>query len=599
MKRDGKGASSSSNDDDEPGAADLRRGRSRLSASIDAAEEAADASSPIAMLPDELLMQILRLVARELPSDEEPYGQCRCRWPAALCSVNELRAVCKRFKSAMDAAGGPLALFESAWWGPGVERWLAGCPGGVHAFLADQAPRLTGLRDVAVGGGGQYSARFLAAIPSACWPSLSTLRIPCGFTGELDLRACSDALAAVPTAKLSLRSFEVNVGRMLHYDEEASALLGTIVRRCAPSLRSLNLTGIVLDGRWEDLFPVAGLRELGLGLPPRPVALGGLERSGAAATLETLVIQAGDPLSGPGGRDSAVALAALPALSSFINDTSHAGIVHLGWGSEWAVLPPLTPGSFPSLRSLTLRGPSTRSDWWAAALASPAGARLESLSLEKVNGAGRLVESLQASGRPHALHTLRLSGCPLPRADAARLLGFAAGLPALHTFTLFLTNRKEDADGVVQLPPAPEGSFPALRHLSLSAPSTPCGWWAAALASGSGARLESLKLGNVAEAWRALAALQAPGPPLALHRLSLSWCRLGSEEAPRLAGLLAACPALKRFFVRGCDELEKFLAGGGDAEAAGPRLLRELEARGVDVDVEGRKTHTDPPSPIC
>eukprot|EP00741_Cyanophora_paradoxa_P020476 tig00021257_g19765.t1 len=597
------------NDNDDPaagaGAADLRRGRLRPSASIDAADEAADASSPIAMLPDELLLKIMRIVAKELPWD-------------------------RRFKEAIDAAGGPLALFESVGWDAGVERWLEGRPGGVDAFLAERAPRLTGLRNVAYEGYPEvkHGARFLAAL--TCWPSLVSLRLislSSDATGEL--RACLDALAAVPAGKLSLRSLEVHANYsslLAGASREASALLGAIVRRCASSLRSLKIERIALEGRWEDLLPAPGLRELRLEMlpqfPPRPVALGGLERSGAAATLETLELSgAGDPLSGPEGPDAALALPALPALSRLTIDSPSSELNSFSLflsepnaDSAPPVLPPPPEGSFSALRELRIgsfEGPSTRSDWWAAVLASPAGARLKSLLLSSVKGAGRLVESLQASGRPLALQSLDVFGSFLTRADAARVLGFAAGLPALHTLTLYFSRHEEARRSAVEPSRAPEGSFPALRHLSLSGPSTPCGWWAAALASPAGARLESLSLEKVPEAWNILAALQASGSPPALGRLSFHDCYVGggglarlsdvlaacpalrslsfircpsgAEEAPLFAGLLAACPALRGLVVMGCDELEKFLRGGGDAEAAGPRLLRELKARGAGV----------------
>eukprot|EP00741_Cyanophora_paradoxa_P020420 tig00021254_g19711.t1 len=414
------------------------------------------APAPIASLPDELLVKILRVAAKE------------------------------RFKAEIDAAGGPLALFESAAWDVKVERWLEGCPGGVEAFLAEHTPRLTGLREVTVDGDCKHGARFLAALP--CWPSLLSLRLlslPPAATSEL--RACLDALAAVPAAKrsLSLLMVDVNINAKNEDSKEASSLVWAIVRRCASSLRSLKLHGIAVEGRWEDLLPSPGLRDFRLLYPPRPVALGGLERSGAAATLETLDIDAGDPLSGPGGPDAARALAALPALSSLkIGVDVDESLCSL-------LLPPPPAGSFPALRSLALSGRFTRSDWWAAVLASPVGARLK-MCLD-------------------------------------------------------------------------------------------C--WAALLASPTGARLKSLSLTDVRVAGRVLEAIGASGLPPALRALRLTDCYFGARDAPRLAGLLAACPALQELGVCQCPGLNEFLAGGGDAGAAGPRLRRVLAARGVDVRV--------------
>eukprot|EP00741_Cyanophora_paradoxa_P020457 tig00021257_g19747.t1 len=523
-----------------------------------------DAPSPIALLPDELLVKILRAGARELPR-----SQGGCQWPAALRNANELRAVCKRFKEEIDAAGGPLALFESVGWDEEVERWLEGRPGGVDAFLAERAPRLTGLRDVAVVAEHhsrvKHGARFLAALP--CWPSLVSLRLlslPPGATGEL--RACLDALAAVPAAKLSLNLLEVDVNAINEHSRGASALVRAIVRRCASSLRTLELASIALEGRWEDLLPSGGLRELRISLSPRPVALGGLERSGAAATLETLEldIAGGDPFAGRGGPGSALALAALPALSRLTIDTSLAGP---GLGPAPHRLLPPPDGSFPALRSLALCGPCTRSDWWAAVLASPAGAHLESLSLAFVSNAGRVLEAIRirASGPPSGLRALFLSGCAFAKTDADSLFGFLAGLPALRSLTV--RDCDEDANGNAEagregsrgaLAPPPEGSFPALRDLTLGGPSTRFDWWAAALASCSraGAALESLALEKVPAAWSILAALHAPGSPPALRKLSLTRCDFGAEEAAGLAGLLAACPALQELSIRQCPGVQ-------------------------------------------
>eukprot|EP00741_Cyanophora_paradoxa_P020427 tig00021254_g19717.t2 len=603
------------------------------------AAPAEEEEAPIVMLmlADELLMKILRTVASELP----PCYDGR-RWLAALREAHALRAVCKRFKEAIDAAGGALALFENVCWDVFVARWLAGRRGGVDAFLAERAPLLTGLREVTFLGGlwAQHGARFLAALP--CWPSLLSLRLlylPTTATGEL--RACLDALAAVPAGKLSLRSLEVSI-KVDEYSEDVSALVGAIVRRCAPSLRALTLRGIAVEGGWEDLLPAPGLRELCLEKPPRPVALGGLERSGAAATLETLEVAisigSGDPFEGPEGRDSARALAALPALSRLTIDTSLAGP---GLGPA----PPAPPaGSFPALRHLTLRGPATPCGWWAAALTSPAGARLERLSLRGLADSGRVLGALQASGPPLALRSLflrqcrsfgggdalRLEGllaaCPalrelnisdcsqlFKRKETASLVILLAGLPALEKLVICDCVDREDADDATELPLPPEGSFPSLRVLKLEGRSTVrVDWWAAALASPAGARLESLILDGVAEAWRVLAALGASGPPPALRSLSFARCPFGAGEAPRLAGLLAACPALTFFGPLMCpgvqplpapssrgrhslrdaarcprdddhNQIPEFLAGRGNAEAAGPRLLRELKARGVRV----------------
>eukprot|EP00741_Cyanophora_paradoxa_P006954 tig00001065_g6728.t1 len=424
---------------DGPCAANSKRRRGQLSASSAAALQensklkaplaafqSEEAPSPIVLLPDELLVKILRAVARKLPLIEG--GR---RWTAALREVHALRAVCKRFKEAIDAAGGPLALFEFVGWISVVERWLAGLEGGVDAFLAERAPRLNGLREVTVNANGKvnHGARFLAALP--CWPSLVSLRLlslPPGATGEL--RACLDALAAVPAAKLSLHYLRVNVGDMPQYCEEASTLLGAIVRRCAPSLHTLELTGIVLDGCWEDLLLVAGLRKLQISWLPRPVALGGLERSGAAATLETLYISSDvyDHFAGPGGPGSARALAALPALSSLTIDNDMYAFSAV---SERPPLPPPPAGSFPPLRVLTLNGRFTRSDWWAAALASRS----------------RAGAALREFSGPHtSLRSLSFARCPFGADDAPSLAGLLAACPALWCLSV------RDCDEVTPAP---------------------------------------------------------------------------------------------------------------------------------------------------
>eukprot|EP00741_Cyanophora_paradoxa_P020418 tig00021254_g19709.t1 len=569
-----------------------------------AAGLAEEEEEPIASLPDELLMKILRIVAKELPSNADFWNPDddleleseinNCQWPAALREAHALRAVCRRFKAEIDAAGGPLALFEEANWEEGVERWLAGRGGGVDAFLAKRAPLLTGP-------------------PSLARPAP---RCPLGLPAPLGLR--------IPPPAPQV--YVVDDYDDDEYSEEASALLGAIVRRCTPSLRALRLHRIAVEGRWEDLLPTAGLRELRLTYPPRPVALGGLERGGAAATLETVDVYGGDLFAGRGGRDSALALAALPALSSLT----------IGVDVDASLCSPAPPpppaGSFPALRSLSLSGRFTRSDWWAAVLASPAGARLESLSLRRVGGAGGILATLDASGPPLALRALsldlfgcsfgggaapRLEGllaaCPalreldissfdelLKRTEAASMLMLLARLPALERLTMRDSVHREACTSCSagatdpELPSPPAGSFPALRVLELGSRSrVRVDWWTAALAPPVGARLQSLSLEKVPEAWRILGALGASGPALALRSLSVEKCRFRAEEAPRLAGLLAACPAVRIFVVRDCPEISEFLAGGGDAEASGPRLLRKLEARGVHVFWRS----SPPPSP--
>eukprot|EP00741_Cyanophora_paradoxa_P024051 tig00021721_g23226.t1 len=548
-----------------------------------------------------------------------------CLWPAALSEAHALRAVCKRFKEAIDAAGGPLALFEEAEWDGSVEHWLVGLEGGVDAFLAEHAPRFTGLRKlmVYVEGNCKHGARFLAAVP--CWPSLLSLRLflPPGATCEL--RACLDALAAVPAGKLSLDLLEVDVDEVRaravpadEFSEETSALLWAIARRCAPSLRALRLYGIAVEGRWEDLLPSAGLHDLYLEGSPRPVALGGLEQSGAAATLETLSVYGGGPVAEQGGPDSssarALAIAALPALS----------ILKIGLLSRFALSHP----NYISGPALSTR-PSV--EWWAAVLAGPAGARLEGLSLRRVGSAGRILAALGASGPPLALRALSLAHCSSGSGDASRFEGLlsACNCPALRELDISscdeLLKRKEAASLVILLArltaleklamcdcvqreacrsatelPLPPDSFPSLRVLELGGPSTvrlDC--WAALLASPAAAALQSLSLSGArcipvnahpslkyldwACTWSMLGALGASGPSPALRCLSLDMCRFEAEEAPGLAGLLASLPALEHLRVHGCPELEEFLAGRGDAEAAGPRLLRELKARGARV----------------
>eukprot|EP00741_Cyanophora_paradoxa_P012506 tig00020610_g12084.t1 len=475
-----------------------------------AAAELEDESSRFAVLADELLVQILRAVSRELRADEAANAySCRTRWSAALRNAYGLRAVCKRFKAEIDAAGGPLALFESAGWDPSVERWLAGRPGGVDAFLAERAPRLTNLREVTVVGGAeaQHGARFLAALP--CWPFLVSLRLLSLLpTAVGELRACSDALAAVPAGapNLELLSFRVDSwssnSNSDSVSEEAAALVGAIVRRCASSLRTLELSEISSIGRWGDVFPSTGLRELRLLRCP------------------DLVLRSFDPVS------------ARPEL------------------------PPPPEGSFPALRTLALEGPSTLSDWWVAVLASSAGAALQELSLDSLDDAERLLEALHASGPPPALRALSLARCPAAAgaADAprpARLAHLLARLPALETLSIV----RDDECGEGAAMTDCEGSwggepFPALRALrALRAPS---GWWAAALASPAGARLERLSLASMEDAGRLLGALRASGSAPALRSLSLRDCWFEEADAASLLGLVATLPALQKFVAHDC-----------------------------------------------
>eukprot|EP00741_Cyanophora_paradoxa_P017944 tig00021036_g17327.t1 len=182
-----------------------------------------DEPSPFDRLPDDLLLTMLRAIANELPMASEGGRYLRCRWPARLRDAHRLRRVCRRFKEAIDGAGGPLALFESAGWDWGVEQWLEGAPGiaggagarrgafvdfeekrrsTLQSFLLRRAPRLTGLREVTVDCYAERGARFLSALP--CWPALRSLRLlnlVGGATAEL--RACAAALAAAGAAAAS------------------------------------------------------------------------------------------------------------------------------------------------------------------------------------------------------------------------------------------------------------------------------------------------------------------------------------------------------------------------------------------------------------
>eukprot|EP00741_Cyanophora_paradoxa_P020416 tig00021254_g19707.t1 len=496
-----------------------------------AAGLAEEEEEPIASLPDELLMKILRIVAKE--------------WPAALREAHALRAVCRRFKAEIDAAGGPLALFEEANWEEGVERWLAGRGGGVDAFLAKRAPLLTA-------------------------PGLPR------------------RLAAVPAGKLSLNLLEVYVVDDYdddEYSEEASALLGAIVRRCTPRSAPSGCIESPSKAGGRTCFPRRACASCASPIRP-PVALGGLERGGAAATLETVDVYGGDLFAGRGGRDSALALAALPALSSLT----------IGVDVDASLCSPAPPpppaGSFPALRSLSLSGRFTRSDWWAAVLASPAGARLESLSLRRVGGAGGILATLDASGPPLALRALSLDlfGCSFGGGAAPRLEGLLAACPALRELDISsfdeLLKRTEAASMLMLL-----ARLPALERLTMRdsvhrEACTSCSAGATDPELPSPPRVPSRPARPRArEPLKTLAgegsggvahpgALGASGPALALRSLSVEKCRFRAEEAPRLAGLLAACPAVRIFVVPG---------GRGDAEASGPRLLRKLEARGVHV----------------
>eukprot|EP00741_Cyanophora_paradoxa_P016026 tig00000042_g15471.t1 len=473
------------------------------------------------------------------------------QWTAALREANELRRVNKRFKSAIDAAGGPLALFESVTWDEGAERWLdpdcssdpsfePASEAAVDAFFSDRAPRLAGLREVTVDGGCENCGRFVSALPCSCWPSLLSLRLLALPGSDANaLGASLDALTAAPTLQLCF----LEIVSAYKWRGAVDRLTESILRRCALSLRTLRLHNVGLYG----------LRELRLEHDegtPAAVCLGGLERSLAGAALEELALlgvylfEEDFPLE----EDTACALAALPAVARLTIDTTcdPRGAPRIGYppygryiprphsddSSEDATLwPPAPPaGSFPVLRSLILRGPFTHSRWWATALASPASAALHELSLSDVRGAGRILEAVGSSGAPLALRSLSIELCLGEEGGPDALAALLAACPALERLSIVRCP--------VPLVPvlralAIEPAAPALRELTWSHDDLVK---AKEKVAGSRRELYGLLGGRLPEAARLLRALAARGVA----------CALDFPSAHPVPELVAACATGRR-----------------------------------------------------